>query len=312
MDLIRFLLDVPSVCQWDYWNGVFQNAIGCSLGSGAAIYVAWLIYRKQSKDNEDSALNAIKIKEENQLKSFALMLQNALKMAQKQADYIEQYIGEIKKQPTPFPKITLTPLGNLKIILDSITVEKTGLAYMKYFSSDNSAKEFTTIMDAVDYLNTEFKELQGLIGRATMNDFDRRKEFSKAFDICNKLVLDFIIRDADMSKDTFTIKIKEIKFNFDKNRGSVDNIQSINDLFFIPLSNFLLERLNRGQRDDFSIELNYWVSRGIEYYENILHGYNQFESEMVGIQKEVGKNIAKLESASSKILQSKYIALEIA
>ena len=113
----------------------------------------------------------------------------------------------------------------------------------------------------------EFEGLLGLIQRASLNHYERKLKVSKAFDSGNKLVLDYIHRMND--GDIICQKIKQIKKDFDANRGPVDNIDTINSLFFLPLNTFLAEMLNNRIKTDYMLELFYVTSRGIEYFENI-------------------------------------------
>jgi hypothetical protein len=300
MYFIQILFQTSS----QYWNNVVQNAIGCAIGSIVAIGFSYLIYRWTIKQNNATIIEANKLRESNQLKALAVMLQDAIKMVKNQSKAIKKFIDELKKQPNEFPKITINPLGNLKRIIDTITIEGTGLTYMKHFSSKNSAKEFTSILELIDYLYAEFQGLEGLIQRASLNHHDRKIAVSKVFDYTNKLVLDYISRMPEI--DIICQGIKQIKINFDNNRGSFDNIGSVNALFFVPLNNFIREMLNKGVKTDYSLELVYATSRGIEYFENIGSGYTKFENEMIGIETEVNINLPKLEAAASKILMSSF------
>jgi hypothetical protein len=302
MDLKTILLQTSSA----YWNNVIQNSIAGTIGSLIAIVVSILIYKWTTKDGEAAKKEAIALKESNQLKAFGLMIQNGIKMATDQSKAISAFIEELKKQPNEFPKILIHPLGNLKRIIDTITIEETGLSYMKHFSGINAAKEFTSILNYVDYLYAEFYQLEGLVQRATLNDYDRKMEVSKMFDYANKLVLDYIIHIQPT--DSLGQRIKQIKNDFDQNRGRPDNLNSVKNLFFIPLNEFLQDILNRGIKTPFYLELFYASSKGREYFEYIESGYLKFENEMKGIETEVNTNLPKLKLASVRILNSKYVS----
>ena len=300
MYFIQILLQTSS----NYWNDVIQNAIGGSVGSIIAIAVSFLIYWLTIRETNASAIKTKKDRESNQLKAFAVMLQDAIKMTKSQSAAISEFIEKIKKHPNEFPVPIIYPLGNLKRIIDTITIERTGITYMKYFSGKGSAKEFTSILEIIDYLYAEFQGMVGLTQRASLNHYDRKLAVSRAFDDSNKLVIDYIERMSEA--DVFSQKIRQIKINFDTNRGSVDNIDSVNTLFFLPLNNFIKRLLSNGTKTNYILDLFYITSRGIEYFEYIASGYKKFENEMIGIESEVKENLRKLESVSLKILNSIY------
>lgn len=298
MDLIQILLQTSS----EYWNNVIQNAIGGTIGSFIAIYVSIKIYWQTEKKSQVAATEATKFKEENQLKAFALMLRDATKMVKQQSEAVNKFIDELKKQPDEFPKINVYPLGNLKRIINNITIEGTGLTYMKYFPSENSAKEFTGMLELVDYFYYEFNGLGSLVQRATLNHLDRRIEVSKTLERINKYLIDY--GGQTQSFGNAGQRIMEIRANFDTNRGSLDNTKSVNDLFFKPLNQLMIEFIRNGNKTSFTTDLAYDSSRGMEFFGYIGAGYLQFEKEMEGIKNEVNKNVEKLETVTTKILKS--------
>lgn len=302
MHTIQILLQTSS----KYWNDVIQNAIGCSIGSIVAIAFSFLIYWLTVRQANASTIKANKDRENNRLKAFGVMLQDAIKMTKNQSTAISEFIEKIKKLPNEFPMPVIYPLGNLKRIIDTITIESTGITYMKYFPCKDSAKEFTGILEIIDYLYAEFQGIVGLTQRASLNHYDRKLEVSRTFDDSNKLVIDYIERmnEADVIRQ----RIRQIKINFDTNRGSIDNIDSVNTLFFLPLNNFIKEILSKGIKTNYILDLFYVTSRGIEYFENIASGYKKFENELIGIESEVKRNLFKLESVASKILNSSYVS----
>ena len=300
MYFIPFLLQTYS----QYWNDVIQNAIGGTIGSFLAIAFSFLIYWLTIRQSNASSERAKKENEYNQLKAFAVMIKDSIKVTKKQSEAIKNFIEEVKKQPNEFPLLSMYSLGSLKRVINTITIERTGATYMKYFSGKDSPKEFTSVLEIIDYLNMEFEGLVGLIQRAALNHYDRTLEVSRTFDKGNKLVLDYIhkMNEADFIGQ----EIRHIKRHFDENRGSFDNINSVNSLFFLPLNNSLKKILNNGVRTDYMLELFYVTSRGIEYFQNIALGYKKFEREISKIELQVNNNLGKLESTASKILNSKF------
>ena len=176
--VIDILQVTYSFWSYDYWYSVTQNAIGCAIGSLAAIVISIWIYHQTIKETNKSLKQAQDTKEINELKAFSFMLSDAIALAQKQYENICKFITALGDEPNTFPKIKTRTLGNLKRIIDTITVEDTGLSYMKHFHGADSAKEFTSILETVDYLYFEFKEMNELVKMASQNHYDRQIKFS--------------------------------------------------------------------------------------------------------------------------------------
>jgi hypothetical protein len=136
-----------------YWSDVIENAIGCTIGSLIAIVVSLIIYWLTIRGAEKSSRRAGELLERNQLIAFALMIRDAINFTEKQSANARKFIDALKNHPNTFPLLQMQPLGTLKRLIDTITVEKTGLTYMKYYPGKNSAKEFIGILDTVDYLH---------------------------------------------------------------------------------------------------------------------------------------------------------------
>ena len=123
-----------------YWNDVIQNAIGGTIGSLLAIVISFFIYWLTIRQTNASTVKANKESEDNQLRAFAVMLKDTLKVAKKQLEAINKFVEEIKKQPNEFPVPSMYSMGSLKRVINTITIERTGATYMKYFPSKDSAK----------------------------------------------------------------------------------------------------------------------------------------------------------------------------
>ena len=287
-----------------YWNSVIQNAIGCGIGSFAAIFISWIIYKDSLKKGNSEKVKVKNEEESNQLKAFAIMLDDSIKMIIKQSKSIKALIEKLKEGPVEFPLITVYPIGGIKRIIDTITVEKTGLAYVKHFPSENSLNEFIKILSIMDYLYSEFSGLPLFIERATINHHNRKIEFSNIFEKCNMLVIDFLLDEP--KKNHRRDKVWEIKNHFDNNRGEPSNLSSAYLLFILPLNDLMIAFLNEGFKDDFNKNLVLLTSKARDNYSDINAGYAKVESEIDLIQEEVNTQIQKLKILSSTILLSKY------
>jgi hypothetical protein len=107
-------INVPSFCNSAYWNSVIQNAIGCAIGSIIAIGISILIYWLTIRATNRAAREATKLREANQLRAFALMLELAMEMVSKQVESIKRFVSDVESHPSTFPIPAMNPLGRLK------------------------------------------------------------------------------------------------------------------------------------------------------------------------------------------------------
>ena len=284
------------------WHDIFQNAIGCTIGSFVAICISYLLYLGT---NKNATKNKI-AEEKNQLKAFALMLANALKMSKQQTSAFESFLLEVKKHDSEFPLPIIYPTAELARIVNTITIEKTGLAYMKFFSNDNSAKEFTDIIKGVDFLYAEFTELYSHIKRANQNHFERKVRFSNVFDVSSKFINNYWLNNKE---DKIAISLLMAKHNFDTQRKDLSDLEIVKSLFFEPVNQLVLSLVKQDFENFYLNELFFYTSKGKEYYKDIIVGYEKFEKEIETILGDLDSQIKKLENDSSEILKAKIDAL---
>jgi hypothetical protein len=181
------------------------------------------------------------------------------------------------------------PLARLKRITDTISIESTGLVYIKYFPKQDATKEFTKILDHIDYLYAELNGLQEMIKLASLNHQDRLLRFSAIFDQTDKYIKDNII--IQNRTDEIAKRVCQQKDVFVKSRISPDEIGPLYNLYFSPITQLLAEYLREGGEDKTYAQLVYLTSKGEEYYGYIIAGYSKFEKELDGIIAEVNKTL---------------------
>jgi hypothetical protein len=283
-----------------YWQSVVQNAIGCTIGSflaiGASVLIYWLTIHKANR----TAKVALQQEELNRVRAFAVMVVDAKYVVEKQLKHIESYIELLKGQPRRFPKITLVPLGKIQRIVDTITVEETGLAYMRHFPFDNSASEFTQILDYFDYFFSELGGLAELVKMATLNHEARANSYSDLLDELNKLI---VANSANNGTSEVIEKVREIRAEYARMRGGSGDIEAAQDKLVWPLFHYLRTvGAEKVREDDFCRNLFYTSSQLIEYYALIPDGYANFQDEMEGIGRNVRSNLQNLEQTASRLL----------
>lgn len=183
MDWFQLILDISPFSSTEYWQSVIQNSIGCAIGSFIAIAISLWIYFDSLKKTERAKMLAKRNEETSQLKAFAILLNGGLATASHQKENIKKFVDDLLKATNDFPLMTFVSLNDLKRIVDSITIEKTGLAYMNVFSIDkDAAKDFTSILASVDYLYEEYRYIPDQMKRAI--DFDYQREKTNARIVC--------------------------------------------------------------------------------------------------------------------------------
>ena len=297
-------IKVPCFSDGVYWNNVLQNAIGCAIGSFVAIGISILIYWLTIRATNKTTRQAISTSETNQLSAFALMLELAVEMATNQIKNLNEFLASVRAHPSTFPIPAVHPLARLKRITDTISIESTGLVYIKYFPKQNAAKVFTKILDHIDYLYAEINGLQEMIKFASLNHQDRLQRLSAIFDQTDKYIIDNIIipnRTEDIAK-----RICQQKAVFVKSRKSPDDIEPLDNYYFSPITHLLAEYLRGGGEDTMYAQLIYLTSKGLEYYGYIHAGYSKFEKELEGIVAETNKNLTSLREMSNPLLTSRF------
>jgi hypothetical protein len=290
-----------SICINAYWYSVIQNAIGCAIGSIVAIVFSFYIYWRSNWNNNRLAKNEKLADELNRLRSFKLMLQRAIKNSDELIKHIGEFIPKLKAHPNEFPLLIITPLGNFKRITETITVEKTGAAYTKHFPGVDSIKEFTSILESIDFLYDAFLECRDVVQRASLNHFDRVMKVSDKFDIADKLLID--VTSDPRNHNVILKDLLEAKANFIKERGELSNIDSVYNLYLLPMRIIMAALIKGGIMNDFIREYTHNITKCIEYYLYIGSGYDKFVLEMEGIEKSLKENLANLEGKAKKILE---------
>ncbi len=172
---------------------------------------------------------------------------------------------------------------------------------MKYFLGQNSAGEFISILESVDYLYAEFNQLYEMIKMASLNHQDRLNKVSDKFDIADELILENLeyLEEINLNND-----IQKIKTNFAKKRGDLSDIHAVNSLYFVPMQQFMRKVLESGHMDKFVKNYTYAISKGVEFYSYLGNGYERFYDEMVEIENKINTNIAELKVRADNILRS--------
>ncbi|HEY4876227.1 MAG TPA: hypothetical protein VIH86_11675 [Puia sp.] len=175
---------------------------------------------------------------------------------------------------------------------------------MKYFPSENAAKEFTTILEAIDFLYFILVEIKKVVKRASLNHSDRAMNFSNVFQETDKLVIDDVYQTR--GEDEIAWQIVQVKSKFIDQRNNIADLKFIYSAYYLPLKELMNKVSTTPARTAFHKELTYSLSKGIEFFEYIGAGYDIFIEEMTMMQSQIRIYMEQLRSHAAKILASKY------
>jgi hypothetical protein len=308
MKLVQTLLDIPPFFSAEYGKEVLQNAIACTLGSIIPIVASVIIYVSSVGKNEKARLSAKAEEDTNNLKAFAILLLKGIKVSKQQAENIKQFNESLSRPFIEYPLLAYIPSNDLKRVIDSITIEKTGLAYMNSFSSvPNVAKEFTEILSCIDYLYLAFEQLPEMMKMAILNDLERKKEMRQIFHSSYKLLETFMLKVT--TGDSIYPHIQDIGqtlINFQKNHKSNYDTKFYYDSFFLPMYQNCINLIQNDIRDNFIISFTQQTNEGKQMYEHILEENKRMLEDMNKIYSSICEGIDTLLLNSKTLLSSEY------
>jgi hypothetical protein len=298
-----FLDSTPPFTSSEYWNGVFQNAIGCSIGSGIAIAISFYIYWLTIRENNKTLRIEKKIKEENQLKAFSLLLSKAIDDVNDQLKGLKTFNEEIKGKPHDFPRFVCKPNITLKRIIDQITIEKTGLTYVTFFNKSTSSNEFLAILNIVDCLFEEISNLSKSIDIARNQISDMRMGISDS----HNNIIDKIM-EYPANKDYLKViaeDLSKIVLDFKATEDNFIDIHKVNDGFFTPLDICLKDAIKANQNEPSLLNLFTHNNHAIWSYKALISQYDYFEKAFSEMYEVIDVYLEGLKKFSSTILKSK-------
>lgn len=287
-----------------YWEDVFQNAIGCAIGSAAAIAFSILIYWLTNRDNRMQINKENQDSIKDQLQMFQFLLEDVVKTSEKTLGYIDKFILDLKEQTVVFPILSITSLGNFRRIIDTNAFDKTGKSYKKYFSEESSLQEYRDIINSVDHLFSIFDGLHSLLERATDNHTERLLKVSEAFDLADKILIDTFSKLE--IKSPVVRQMAEIKLKFVSDRKNAYDMEGLYNLYFLPMNELMKKIITSGVQDDFIVNYTYELTKGIDCYKSVHIGTEKFSETMTSINQSAEKSLNKLKLQVGKIAQEKF------
>ncbi len=289
----------------DYWNSVVQNAIGCALGSAAAIGIAIWIYRRQYRDNEKARIKAEKEIERNTLKYFSISIQEIIALVKQQIENNGEFMDVFRKKILDFPLITYLPLFPIKRIIESTSLDKILISYVNKFSENKDViKEFSELISILDYLYLELASLPELLERGIKYDHERQVKFSDGY----KKVWDFLgaIISGYVKTDTDTVNtMNAIIAKFNDPSLQTDDIKYFYDNIIVPVNEYSVTMLASGRVYPIFIELAKETRdcKGV-YSDIIKHNKHFIEKDFLPISNKIREEYDKLIRMSKNLLDN--------
>lgn len=286
------------LCISDYWQSVFQNALGCAIGSFAAILVAIGIYYKQYSDNEKSKKKKDKEEQENILKYFSISVKNAIGLVEHQYKNNLDFISDFKKEPLMIPLISYVPLSEIKRIINNNSYDKIMLAYLDRFLKKNALNEFSEIMSILDYLYLELDMLPKNIENIKLYDHERKIKFKEYFNDIIKSIEQIIVHGNN--DDPIKKRYYELYEIFQNN---AKDIKSTYNNFITPINKYTLELLQQGNNNRDLEQLVIITRDCIQLYSEIIeHNEANISNDIIPISQSIFESLSKLKERSKSLI----------
>lgn len=140
-----------------YWGAVWQNAIGCTLGSLAAIGVTIVIYLCTTKGSREEKEREKSRNEREAFDLFVLLVRNVCQASAILIENIHQFSQDLLNATDDFPELKYAPLNDFKRLSELQDLQKFLFSYTSRFPQGQTAvKDFVEIMAKTDYLQAQF------------------------------------------------------------------------------------------------------------------------------------------------------------
>jgi len=163
-----------------YWEAVLQNAIGCTIGSLAAIVATFLVYylgtdSARKEKEQERARN-----EREAYELFVLLVRNVCQASVTLIKNITKFSQELQKSPANFPELKYVPLNDFKRLSELQDLQKFLFSYTNRFQQGKSAvKDFVSIMAKTDYLQAQFNAIPQQVEKGAAFHQKRQQDLKK-------------------------------------------------------------------------------------------------------------------------------------
>lgn len=234
--MVEFFPLMNQVFLLEYWGSVWQNAIGCTVGSFLAVFFSYLIYRFGLKKTEELKYREQDRERADSLKYFSELVSNIIETTHQQIAMIEEFREQIGTYPAKFELMTVLPIYDFKRVSENLFLDKLMLSFTS--KGDGSVKEFRKIIIDVDYLTTEFSFLPEQMKSGRLIYEGLVEELYKLTLDCGKTINNYLL---SLEKDS---KHADALFQFlESTKGDsldIKDAHGYHNLYIEPLNKVLI------------------------------------------------------------------------
>lgn len=240
------LLDIPSFCSGEYWKGVCQNSIGCTIGSFVGVGTAIFLYvrnNKQTKQAEEVKNNKIQLE---RLEFFSTLINSVIATSTDEVTNLRKFVNEINANPFEIPLRKYQASFDLRRIVESNKIQDYLYAYIhKYPNKINAIENFKKLIDSCDYIFIQLKELVKQNEKAKQFETERKLKLINCFLECRNKILDLSTLH-DVTAIAIRDEIFSILATFQSSITDKYDLSHLNFNFFKPLNHSLTTQFKNG------------------------------------------------------------------
>lgn len=300
-----YLLQITPINSEQYWKSVFQNGLGCTMGSILGIIITYAIYRATTKQNrlERESLDASNNR--NTREYFSIAVKSMMAICEQQRNNLVDFQKEIAKDPTTFPLLGYVPMYEFHRVSQSQNLDKVLLSFTSVSPANrNIVTYFSNLIAAVDYLNAQFDAVVKQMEKAQMYDHERKITLQNMFTQINGLVIDFLSSKTYTYSDNFREVIKNIKANYESKKKKPTILMFAFNEFIEPLNGQLELLYKGGDKSPEVYQLGDMTAKAISLYENM-------QLQILSVAEDIKEVEGKITDIGIKSLYSNAILLKI-
>jgi hypothetical protein len=155
---------------WDY----LSNFLSSLVGVGIPILVFYLESKRERKKEDEKEK-----KETNEkFQYLSSLIDSSIKISSKQNEFLKKYLDGIKSNPLNSDEIKLIPRQNLNRLSKLIDNPEYYHAFLNSRESDlDKIKRFKDITSSVDFLNSQFIQLDSILEKNLKNNYERNVRY---------------------------------------------------------------------------------------------------------------------------------------
>ncbi len=176
------LLNVPPFCSTEYWAAVFQNGLGCTMGSLLGILISYLIYRASTAQNRRDRELLERNTHTSTRNYFSLLVRGMLTTLTQQLKNLTTFQKEIAADPTEYPLLHYSPMHEFRRVTDNQNLDRVLLAFTTLNGGgQQTINHFSNLINNADYITAQIDEVVKQMEKAQAFDHNRKKQLQSLY-----------------------------------------------------------------------------------------------------------------------------------